>query len=537
MLTIASHRRVVRTEYGVLHTRRATRRDHAAHHRLRGEARDSIRCQHGRLRDGAARPLDYIEAGRAARPARPRAAAARRRRAGRLLPVRGLLARHRPPRGLREGDRRVRAAEGATSSPNAATARISPRGQPPGERHRHRRRRLRRRHGASTSCSRPAATCACSTSLLHGQEDVAAELEGKGVEVVRGDIRDADARAKALEGAEAVVHLAAIVGDPACARDPELSQRGERGGQPRRSSPTPAPPAWSASCSPPPARTTAAWPIRRSRSTRAASCAPVSLYAEQKVGDREGAARGRPQRPQAHLPALRHRVRRGPPDALRPDRERVHARPLGGASTWRCSASCSGAPTSTSATPPARCATVLAAPAEQVAGRVFNAGHSDENYRKLDLVEIITGQLGRGDVDVRVARRGPARLQGVLRADQGRARASSPRCACRPGSTELVGALEQERFGDPFDGRYSNIGRCRDAAADPAVRRPLERRRDRGGRGHAALGLAHDGPAHAGVRAGSSPSTSARSTRWRRPAAPPRCTSPTWRPASGRATR
>ena len=29
---------------------------------------------------------------------------------------------------------------------------------------------------------------------------------------------------------------------------------------------------------------------------------------------------------------------------------------------------------------------------------MFNAGHSDENYRKLDLVEIITGELGRGDV-------------------------------------------------------------------------------------------------------------------------------------------
>src|SRR6201992_646633 len=60
-------------------------------------------------------------------------------------------------------------------------------------------------------------------SLLHGQEDIAAEQEQAGIEVVRGDIRDADARAKALDGAEAVVHLAAIVGDPACALDPEVS--------------------------------------------------------------------------------------------------------------------------------------------------------------------------------------------------------------------------------------------------------------------------------------------------------------------------
>ena len=61
-------------------------------------------------------------------------------------------------------------------------------------------------------------------SLLHGQEDVAAALEAAGARVVRGDVRDAAARRAALDGAEAVVHLAAIVGDPACAKDPELSQ-------------------------------------------------------------------------------------------------------------------------------------------------------------------------------------------------------------------------------------------------------------------------------------------------------------------------
>jgi nucleoside-diphosphate-sugar epimerase len=41
---------------------------------------------------------------------------------------------------------------------------------------------------------------------------------------VRGDIRDAAAVGEALKGVEAVVHLAAIVGDPACARAPEESR-------------------------------------------------------------------------------------------------------------------------------------------------------------------------------------------------------------------------------------------------------------------------------------------------------------------------
>src|SRR5271154_5753562 len=60
-------------------------------------------------------------------------------------------------------------------------------------------------------------------SLLHGQEDIAAEQERAGVEVIRADIRDEEARRRALTGAEAVVLLAAIVGDPACALDPKVS--------------------------------------------------------------------------------------------------------------------------------------------------------------------------------------------------------------------------------------------------------------------------------------------------------------------------
>ena len=41
---------------------------------------------------------------------------------------------------------------------------------------------------------------------------------------VRADIRDLPAVRTALEDIQAVVHLAAIVGDPACAREPELAR-------------------------------------------------------------------------------------------------------------------------------------------------------------------------------------------------------------------------------------------------------------------------------------------------------------------------
>ena len=43
-------------------------------------------------------------------------------------------------------------------------------------------------------------------------------------ELVRGDIRESEVLDRALDGIEAVVHLAAIVGDPACARDPILAK-------------------------------------------------------------------------------------------------------------------------------------------------------------------------------------------------------------------------------------------------------------------------------------------------------------------------
>ena len=43
-------------------------------------------------------------------------------------------------------------------------------------------------------------------------------------EFVRGDVRDEAVRSAALEDVDAVVHLAAIVGDPACSRDPERTR-------------------------------------------------------------------------------------------------------------------------------------------------------------------------------------------------------------------------------------------------------------------------------------------------------------------------
>lgn len=62
-------------------------------------------------------------------------------------------------------------------------------------------------------------------NLLHGPQEHLEELAlDTRFEFIQGDIRDAELMTDALRGADAVVHLAGIVGDPACAREPELAQ-------------------------------------------------------------------------------------------------------------------------------------------------------------------------------------------------------------------------------------------------------------------------------------------------------------------------
>jgi nucleoside-diphosphate-sugar epimerase len=102
-------------------------------------------------------------------------------------------------------------------------------------------------------------------------------------------------------------------------------------------------------------------------------------------------------------------------------------------------------------------ALVLEAPLDLMAGEVFNVGDTGENYRKLDLVEIITDQLGRGDVEY-VSRSEDPRDYKVsferIKDELG----FEPVNRVPTGINELVGALEEKRFGDPFSPRYSNIG-------------------------------------------------------------------------------
>lgn len=61
-------------------------------------------------------------------------------------------------------------------------------------------------------------------SLLYGGESLLGLYPQDGFAFLRGDIRDRAALCCGLAGADAVVHLAAIVGDPACKRQPDLAR-------------------------------------------------------------------------------------------------------------------------------------------------------------------------------------------------------------------------------------------------------------------------------------------------------------------------
>lgn len=289
--------------------------------------------------------------------------------------------------------------------------------------------------------------------LLHGQEDVARHLGEKGAEVVIGDVRDPEARGRALAGVDELVHLAAIVGDPACARDPELSNEvnveasralladARKAGVARM--------VFASTCSNYGRMSDPTVPIDED-----GQLAPVSLYAEQKVGIEKALLNG--DHGDLRPTCLRFATVYGVAPRMRFDltvneftRDLWSERHLEvfGETFWR--------PYIHVADAARAVRTVLDAPEDAVAGRVFNAGHSDENYRKLDLVELITERLGRGDVsfvhrdeDPRDYKVSFERIRSEL--------SFEPERRVPDGIDELVGALEERQFGDPFEPGYRN---------------------------------------------------------------------------------
>jgi nucleoside-diphosphate-sugar epimerase len=210
-------------------------------------------------------------------------------------------------------------------------------------------------------------------------------------EFIRGDVRDANARAVALKDVDAVVHLAAIVGDPACAREPELAREvnleatkklvddATRAGVDRF--------VFASTCSNYGKRDNG------SLATEEDELKPVSLYAETKVAaeldilGRNGAG------PRVST-CLRFATVYGTSPRMRFDltvneftREVALGRELVvfGEQFWRPYVHVRDVAEAVAMT--------LEAAPEAVAGQVFNVGGTHENYRKVDIVNLLNDRF------------------------------------------------------------------------------------------------------------------------------------------------
>jgi nucleoside-diphosphate-sugar epimerase len=290
-------------------------------------------------------------------------------------------------------------------------------------------------------------------SLLHSQEELAAQQDREGVEVLRGDIRDGELRKRALDGVDAVVHLAAIVGDPACGRDPVESNAVNveatralvddvRAAGVQQL-------VFASTCSNYGRMADPTVPI-----TEEGELSPVSLYAEQKVGMEQLILAGGAG--DVTATCLRFATVYGVGRRMRFDltvnefaRDLWADRDLEvfGEQFWRPYIHVRDAARGIR--------TVLEAAPEKVAGQVFNCGRSGENYRKLDLVEEIRRQTDRGRVSF--VRRDEDPRDYKVSFDKVRAQLGFETLKTVPeGISEVLSALDAEQFGDPFDGRYRN---------------------------------------------------------------------------------
>jgi nucleoside-diphosphate-sugar epimerase len=290
-------------------------------------------------------------------------------------------------------------------------------------------------------------------SLLHGSVPSLLLAWGQPeFEFVHADVRDADACRAALEGVSAIVHLAAIVGDPACSRDPDLARSVNLDATKRLLDQAAAAGVerfvFASTCS------NYGRLDDDSFATEGSPLAPISLYAETKVGAEE-AVLARADDGLATC-CLRLATVYGSSPRMRFDltvneftREVALERDLVvyGEQFWRPYVHVRDAAQAI--------LLALEAPAETVAGEVFNVGDTAENYRKLDLVELLKQRFPGARVEFVHRDEDPrdyrVSFEKVKENLSFKARWSVP-----GGMDEIVALLGSGLLDDPYAAFYSN---------------------------------------------------------------------------------
>jgi nucleoside-diphosphate-sugar epimerase len=228
-------------------------------------------------------------------------------------------------------------------------------------------------------------------SLQFGGSSLLGIASEDGFEFSFGDVRDADAVQAGLAGVHAVVHLAAVVGDPACARNPTLAREVNLDAALRVLAVAKASGVerfiFASTCSNYGRMSDTTALAREEDELR-----PISLYAETKVAF-ETELMGSASNGLAPT-ILRFATLYGLSPRMRFDltvnqftmemvtRGRIA---VYGEKFWRPYVHVRDAARAIE--------TVLTAPPSQVANRVFNVGDTDENYTKRDLVELISQEV------------------------------------------------------------------------------------------------------------------------------------------------
>jgi nucleoside-diphosphate-sugar epimerase len=289
-------------------------------------------------------------------------------------------------------------------------------------------------------------------SLIHGSvSSLLLPWSNPRFQFVRSDIRDAKARRDALAGVASVVHLAAIVGDPACARQPEdaravnldgtlalLSDSGAAGIERF---------VFASTCS------NYGKVARESLATEDSALRPVSLYAETKVGaeavvcEVEGAIAAC---------CLRFATVFGTSPRMRFDltvneftRDVALAGELVvyGEQFWRPYVHVRDAARAIGL--------ALEAPSSVVSGAVFNVGDDGQNYRKLDITNLLRERFPDAAIEFVHKDEDPR----DYRVSFERVRTHLGFCAehrVADGIDEIVALLDSGLLGDPYAAIYKN---------------------------------------------------------------------------------
>lgn len=291
-------------------------------------------------------------------------------------------------------------------------------------------------------------------NLMYGGRALLSLLGHPRFELTTGDVREPGDVSRAVQGVDAIVHLAAIVGDPACARNPEAARaineegslqlvRAAEAAGVRRF-------VFASTCSNYGRMTDTSVLATEEHELR-----PLSLYAETKVAvERRVLGLTAPM----SGTVLRFATLFGMSPRMRFDltvnqfvmEMLVHRKlVVFGERFWRPYVHVRDAARAIM--------TVLNAPADTVGGMVFNVGRTDENYRKLDLVEIIGRRVPGAAVEYVTVADDPRDYKVSFE----RIRKTFdflPQRRVADGVAEIASVIESGALGNVDDPAYSNIG-------------------------------------------------------------------------------